>query len=179
MTVGEYILSPLEEGSRDPLQNFGFKVTYLTAGETTRVTSYSLRNCADDVSETPQSPTSSRMSTRRGSNVLSRVLSEAAGDKVDSIGFAAFKALPIDPARARRTTGSFEETADDLSWAKNCKEAVEMIVSTIQRAVEDVGGPREDIVREEAIMTLAEAQRTTTVMSKMEYGIKRLLWLGS
>ena len=150
------------------------------------MTSYALRNCAEESPshilnplDSPRSPTFGRVSNKRGSNVLSRVLTEAAIEKADSVAFASFKALPIDPARARRTTGSFEETADDLSWAKNCREAVDMIVNSIQQAVADTGGKHDGFIKEESIVTLAEAQRTTTVMSKIEYGLKRLLWLGS
>ena len=32
---------------------------------------------------------------------------------------------------------------------------------------------------EGALPSLAEAQRMTSVYAKMEYGVKRLLWLGS
>ena len=55
--------------------------------------------------------------------------------------FVAFKALPIDPARSRRGTGSFEETAgDDLAGARSCREAVEVMVEAIRRACVDIGG---------------------------------------
>jgi len=33
-------------------------------------------------------------------------------------------------------------------------------------------------VRREAIVSLAEAQKMTSMYAKMEYGVKRLLWLG-
>ena len=73
------------------------------------------------------------------SKVLSRVAEPAqAGDEV----FAAFKALPIDPTRSRRETGSIVEPADELSGAKNCKEAVDLMVDSIVNACRDVGGGR-------------------------------------
>jgi len=33
-------------------------------------------------------------------------------------------------------------------------------------------------VRQEDIISLAEAQKMTSMYAKMEYGVKRLLWLG-
>ncbi|KAF8508377.1 hypothetical protein JB92DRAFT_633263 [Gautieria morchelliformis] len=44
ITKGIYILSPLEEASRNSDDNFGFLISYLPSGLTTRVTSYSVRN---------------------------------------------------------------------------------------------------------------------------------------
>ena len=74
------------------------------------------------------------------SKVLYRAAEPAqAGDKV----FAAFKVLPIDPTRSRRETGSIVEPADDLSGAKNCKEAVDLMVESIVNACEEVGGGRQ------------------------------------
>jgi phosphatidylinositol 4-phosphatase len=43
---GAYILSPLEEASRDPVQNAGFMVSWLNTNQTTRVSSY-FRNSLD------------------------------------------------------------------------------------------------------------------------------------
>ena len=170
MLLGAYILSPLEEGSRDPEQNYGFMISYLTSGQTTRVTSYSLRNSADmprpsaanAVGESsqanpinPTSPNSpstiagtsmskpSLATLRRSSSLLSRVLSAASHppNSPNSRTFVAFKALPIDPARSRRGTGSFEDTAgDDLAGARSCREAVGVMVEAIRRACVDVGG---------------------------------------
>lgn len=71
------------------------------------------------------------------SKLISRVAEPAqASDRV----FAAFKALPVDPARSRRATGSAIEPADELSGAKNCKEAVDLMVESIVKACQDVGG---------------------------------------
>ena len=85
---------------------------------------------------------------------LSRLLSRAAepaqtSDRV----FAAFKALPIDPARSRRATGSLIEPADELSGAQHCQEAVDMMVESIVKACQDVGGGRKpNFVVEEAVV---------------------------
>lgn len=153
--VGAYILSPLEEGSKDPVQNYGFKVSYLTSGESVRVTSYSIRN-STELASSDSRPTVQLSNSRRDSGVLSNVLSKAAADQNEVTSFIALKALPIDPARARRTTGSFEETADDLSWAKTCKEAVDMMVNTIYQACKDAGSAHENFVSEEDVVRWAD-----------------------
>ena len=80
---------------------------------------------------------------------LSRILSDAAAPAVgqDTI-FAAFKALPVDPARSRRENGSFMQTQDDLTGAKNCKDAVGLIVDAIRQACADVGNEHRELVTE-------------------------------
>ncbi|RPD66400.1 hypothetical protein L226DRAFT_530498 [Lentinus tigrinus ALCF2SS1-7] len=187
ITKGAYILSPLEEASRDPLQNAGFIVSWHnTQDQDTRVTSYSMRNSLD-LATPPTSPvpTTSRFSLsltapRKGTAPLSQIMSEAAAPAAgQETIFAAFKALPVDPARSRRETGSFIQSPDELSSAKNCKEAVDMIVDAIRQACKDIGNERPDFITEADVVSLAEAQRMTSVYAKMEYGVKRLLWLGS
>ncbi|EJD05667.1 uncharacterized protein FOMMEDRAFT_139037 [Fomitiporia mediterranea MF3/22] len=184
ITKGTYILSPLEEGSRDPLQNYGFMVNYLTSGESVRFTRYSLRNDVELVADNQQSSsTFSKRSSKRGSTALSRIMSNTAAERGDVTSFVAFKALPVDPARSRRVTGSFVEQANDLVWAKTCKQAVDVMVDMIFQAVtttkSGAEGKEACLIFSEPIVSLEEAQRSTTVMAKMEYSIKRLLWLGS
>ncbi|KAI0780655.1 SacI homology domain-containing protein [Trametes elegans] len=186
ITKGAYILSPLEETSRDPLQNAGFVVSWhVSQDQDTRVTSYSIRNSLD-LSSPPTSPPTSasgkqvQTAPRKSLLPLSRILTEAAAPVAgQETAFAAFKALPIDPARVRRESGSFIQTTDELANAKNCKEAVDMIVDAIRQACKDIGNDRHDFVTEADVVSLAEAQRMTSVYAKMEYGVKRLLWLGS
>ncbi|TCD64143.1 hypothetical protein EIP91_004492 [Steccherinum ochraceum] len=191
VTQGAYILSPLEEGSRDPNQNAGFVVTWRNTNQDTRVTSYSIRNSLETPpsspgpnSGTPGSPRTvtaprlSRAPTRKAT-ALSRILSNAAAPVLDNdVTFAAFKALPIDPARSRRENGSFVEPADELTGATNCKEAVALMVEAIRRACADIGNDENELVKQKDVVSLVEAQRMTSVYSKMEYGVKRLLWLG-
>ncbi|KAL1944714.1 hypothetical protein VTO73DRAFT_3144 [Trametes versicolor] len=186
ITKGAYILSPLEEASRDPLQNAGFVVSWHNSlDQDTRVTSYSIRNSLDLTTPptSPSSATFSRLSMtapRKSTLPLSRILSNAAAPVAgQETAFAAFKALPVDPARARRESGSFIQTADELANAKNCKEAVDMIVDAVRQACKDIGNDHHEFVTEADVVSLAEAQRMTSVYAKMEYGVKRLLWLGS
>lgn len=76
----------------------------------------------------------------RGSNTLSRLLFNASvKSNRNLLSFVALKALLIDPVRSRRGTGSFDEYADDLAGATTFKEAVNVIVDAIRRALEDLG----------------------------------------
>ncbi|KAE9409523.1 hypothetical protein BT96DRAFT_872168 [Gymnopus androsaceus JB14] len=198
---GAYILSPLEEASRDPLQNAGFVITWLNNNQTTRVTSYSLRNSIESnassslpstpviaktpVPTTPSTPTPSTLSTILSNASLS---SPGPGSGGVNTTFAAFKMLPIDPARVRRASSYGSETArdysytsqgaDELTGAANCQEAVEMVVDVIRRACEDIGSARQKFIVDEDVVGLADAQKMTSMFAKMEYGVKRLLWLG-
>ncbi|KAI0797649.1 SacI homology domain-containing protein [Abortiporus biennis] len=206
---GVYILSPLEEGSRDPLQNYGFVISWHTSHQATRVTSYSIRNSLDlssppstppppgsphasprnstssprrssysRVPSSPRSPRSQQPPSRRNT-ALSLILSKAAAPVGNTeTSFAAFKALPVDPARSHRDNGSFVEPADELTGATNCKQAVDIMVDAIHRACIDVGNVQVNFVTEKDVVSLTEAQRMTSMYSKMEYGVKRLLWLG-
>ncbi|KAH6895050.1 SacI homology domain-containing protein [Coprinopsis sp. MPI-PUGE-AT-0042] len=234
ITKGAYILSPLEEASRDPEQNYGFVITWLTSHQESRATSYSVRNDIDlgsisnpssPITETGNSPgypipiksptpgsppsyfattligrslamkrnltspparstvntsrgtTSSKASTKAAGLSLGLSLNDAYASSAEK-SFAAFKVLPIDPARIRRSSSSYSEMSDELLGASTCKEAADLVVETIVKACEEVGSAGSGFVSEEEIVSLAEAQRMTTVYAKMEYGLKRLLWLG-
>jgi len=214
ITKGAYILSPLQEASRDPLQNAGFMISWLNTNQTTRVSSYSLRNSLDISASLPSlpfkptfairpialaspftrrslddasSPSSSApplsrafaSSNARIGPLLSKVLSNAAPVTGSNVTFAAFKALPVDPTRTRRGTSTdYTEPADDLTGASSCKEAVHLMVDMIQRACEDLGSVHRNIVTDGDVISLQDAQKMTSVYAKMEYGVKRLLWLG-
>lgn len=95
----------------------------------------------------------------------------------------------------------YADGADTLSTASTCKEAVELIVDAIQTACEDIGNMHDQgqfVVDKDVVgcvislllvialpsltvlgHRLLEAERTTTMYAKMEYGVKRLLWLGA
>ncbi|KAF7323093.1 hypothetical protein HMN09_00089400 [Mycena chlorophos] len=201
--LGAYILSPLEEASRDAEQNAGFTVTWVTANQTTRMSSYSVRNSLDALAKTPVNKATikslsaaataslGRLPATLGraaaaNSVTARLQSLAAnsGDPGNArVSYAAFKVLPIDPTRTRRasSSGGYVDSAEELSGAGNCREAADLIADSIRRACEDVGNdgsPAEALVVDEDVVGLAEAQRMTTMLAKLEYGMKRLLWLG-
>ncbi|KAJ7271919.1 SacI homology domain-containing protein [Mycena haematopus] len=206
---GAYILSPLEEASRDPEQNAGFIISWASANQTTRVTSYSVRNSLDNkappsgkvtIKSLSAAATSSlgriresvpaslgRKNTAAGA--LSARLLSVMGGGAETTSFAAFKVLPIDPARRRASsfggTQAYVDSAEELNGAGSCREVVDLMVDSIRRACEEMGndGRREEgvagLVAEEDVVGLAEAQRMTSMYAKMEYGVKRLLWLGN
>lgn len=98
-----------------------------------------------------------RSLTRTSTKVPPNILTNAALAGGAETTFAAFKVLPIDPARIRRgssTGGNVEytEAADELSGASNCQQAVDLIVSSIRRACEDVGGAHGDFVTNDDVV---------------------------
>ena len=165
--LGAYILSPLEEASRDPSQNAGFVVTWLTSKQMTRVTSYSLRNTLETPSTLPRSRglTSTinpnfllaKSFTRRGPSTSA--LGSTALPPSAERTLAAFKVLPIDPARRRTSSNGGElmyaEAADELSGASSCQEAANLIVNSIQRACKDAGVVSDGFVTSEDVVRWA------------------------
>ncbi|OAX41993.1 hypothetical protein K503DRAFT_421235 [Rhizopogon vinicolor AM-OR11-026] len=185
---GAYIISPLEEASRDPVQNAGFSVYWHSSDQISmRMTSYSIRNCPGDASVTSppvgSSSTLKPMLPRREptkTSTLSRIMhkvSENATGASDTC-FAAFKVLPVEPARIRSgSSARYAEPADDLAGATACNQVVDLMVDIIKRTCEDAGNS--PVVMDRDVVSLAEAQKMTSIYAKMEYGMKRLLWLGA
>lgn len=187
---GAYIISPLEEASRDPVQNVGFSVYWHASDKIiTRMTSYSIRNYPEDTPARsppavslssftqykPMLPRREPTKTANLSGILSKVSENAAG--TTNVCFAAFKALPVDPARVRSGSSTgYAEPADDLAGATSCKQVVDMMADSIKRACEDVGNS--PVVVNRDVVSLTEAQKMTSIYAKMEYGVKRLIWLG-
>jgi phosphatidylinositol 4-phosphatase len=132
----------------------------------------------------PQSPTDGSLST-----TLSKILSNthSRGEVVT----VSFKALPIDMQVNSTVVG--EASAAPPS---NAKEAIIRLVETLTRACDDFGVVSQGFIREGDVVryvnafnrrliaandrrSAAEAQKSTTLFSKFEYNLKRLLWLGS
>jgi len=130
-----------------------------------------------DVAPTPR--LSRLLTTRRtasGATSLSKILSNAAFGTSNAVVSAAFKALPVDHA----TNAPAADVEDPVASATTCRDAVDMMVDMIRRGCVDIGsGTQPDFVVEKDIVSLAEAQRMTTMYAKLEYNFKRLLWLGS
>lgn len=133
----------------------------------------------------------------RASTLLSQILTNASLAAGHQLTTAAFKALPVDSATPYVSQGI--EGDESCSLPTSCRESVDLIVTAIRRAYEIRTGGRKQCVVEEDIVryvllhsefrltilsrflirsSLAEAQRATSVYSKLEYGVKRLLWLG-
>lgn len=187
---GAYIISPLEEASRDPVQNVGFSVYWHSSDKISmRMTSYSIRNCPEDASKRspsvvsvnsssqvkPMLPRREPTKTANLSGIMSKFSENAAG--TTNVCFAAFKALPVDPARVRSGSSTgYAEPADDLAGATTCKQVVDMMVNNIKRACEDAGNS--PVITDRDVVSLTEAQKMTSIYAKMEHGVKRLIWLG-
>lgn len=199
--AGAYILSLIEEASRDPIQNAGFSITWLNTDlVSSRMTSYSYRSNLMDISpkSTPSSATNvgNRLLRMMHARATSKPLVSGDRAELSDTSFAAFKALPVGSTHVRNES-RYTEVTDNLTSATSCKEAVDLIVDTIKKACEDVGSASgDDFIYEEDIVRLvgrlcsyrtsnsmlgisaSEAQCTTSIYAKMEYGVKRLLWLG-
>ena len=177
--IGAYILSPLEEASRDPVQNAGFIVTWLnTELVSSRMASYSYRNSPVDVgfskSDIAYATAHSKLTSGNARNMTSNrsfkvtqatSKSVVSGDRAESkdTSFAAFKALPVGATHIRNGS-RYAEPADDLATATSCKEAVDLIVDGIKRACEDIGNvPGDDFVSEEDVVRLVCSYRTFIV----------------
>jgi phosphatidylinositol 4-phosphatase len=147
MNIGAYILSPLEESSRDPEENGGFVITWSTSNQESRATSYSVRNRLDAGLPFPPTPTSPSFGNRRRSSGLSNVLATSTQN------FAAFKVLPIDPMRTcKEMSDQYVELSDEMQRASSCRDAVDLIVDKICNACEDVGGGQGRFVSEEDVV---------------------------
>lgn len=133
---GAYILSPLEETSRDPKENAGFVVTWSNSHQESRINSHSVQNDIGN-SASPFEFLTRNLSKKGRSG--SRVAHHN-GDPT----FAAFKVLSVDPARVRRSSstgdGLYAEASDEMSLATTCKEAVDLIAESIERACKEEGG---------------------------------------
>jgi len=189
ITKGTYILSPLEEASRRPTDNYGFLISYLPSRMSTRVNSYSIRNTIDE----PPSPSTATAPPAKpppplqrllsnGTASLSKILTNVAitneSGEDNKMVMVAFKALPVEKGKDRKEGGD-RGGEDALADVKNCQGAVDIMVEMIKKACEDMGSAGEGFIKEEDIVGLAEAQKMTTVFAKLEYNFKRLLWLGS
>ncbi len=160
--LGAYILSPLEEASRDSEQNAGFVIEWLNSHEITRVTSYSVRNSLEGPASPPIPPVSSERKAvtvvgrgRGGRTSLSAILGDGLYEGAEK-SFAAFKMLPIDPTRQRRTSsdsyGGPVIGVEEAEGAGSCREAVDMIVERMRSACEDSGSVTPDFVKVEDVV---------------------------
>ncbi|KAI6166942.1 SacI homology domain-containing protein [Pisolithus thermaeus] len=186
---GAYIVSSLEEASRDPIQNAGFLVSWLSVDQSSsqKVTSPYMHNSSQPpASEARRTPSVSRRLSSALINKFSNTSKSRAASThpprscIDGDTFAAFKVLPIDPTRVEgEFTTTYGELTDDLTGATTCKEVVDLMVDAIKRACCKFGtGLREDFIVEEDVVSLEDAKRATSMYARMEYSMKRLLWLG-
>lgn len=128
------------------------------------------------------------------------------GTETSFAAFKALPIDPTRTRRASSFGGTeaYVDSTEELSGAGSCREAVDLMVDSIRRACEEMGNDgrsgegvaglvaEEDVVGcvtllyvskkmtviDADLIRLAEAQRMTSMYAKMEYGVKRLLWLG-
>ncbi|WWD20804.1 hypothetical protein CI109_105281 [Kwoniella shandongensis] len=122
--------------------NTGFLINFSPTNESTRYSTYSLRNKAPETSTTTPSDDSIPAL-------------EHADIDPDATEFFAFKAMP-------------GQTGDEGT----CKEVVDHIVQQIAEVCK-----RDDIVIDQDIVSVAEAESSTSILAKMDYAFKRFLWL--
>ena len=129
-----------------------------------RMTSYSISNSPEDAPVMSPLPPSAGSSTRlkpmllrhepKKNATLSRIMSKVSEDATGASDtcFAAFKVLPVEPARIRSGSSTrYAEPADDLAGATACNQVVDMMIDVIKRACEDTGNSpvviNRDVVR--------------------------------
>lgn len=171
--AGVYIISPLEEASRNPENNYGFVVTYLPNRLVTRVTTYSLRNVigGGEVATVPggssiakpklqQLLSSASVSIKNSAanesgvgvlpKLLANVTTAAANNGTTNSNasknevFAAFKALPVDQGSGSGGIDTSDATTDPLLSAATCHAAIDILVDMIRSACRDAGNGHEN-----------------------------------
>ncbi|KAG8903996.1 hypothetical protein FRB99_002408 [Tulasnella sp. 403] len=182
-TLGAYILSALQEASRTVVDNYGFVISFRPRQTATRITSYALRNETSSYpgldsifsgDSSSAAETSSRMS--KGS-IVSNILDATTMGPNEQL-FVAFKAIPVEIERERRTSDGHEEFVA-AHPGQTCKQTVDSAVETVRKACVALGNGVDGVfVTEKDVVSLAEAQRLASFYSKFEYAFKRLLWLG-
>ena len=119
-------------------QNYGFTINFSTRRQTTRVTSYSLRNTVDNIESTSILTATKRQSgtPEMDSASLSKILSKAATEATRDTCFVAFKALPVDITSQYFHMG-VEETESEQMKVTDCRQAVEFILRCILRVSQE------------------------------------------
>lgn len=181
---GAYIISALQEAGRDPKENAGFIMRFSTENESTRYSSYSIRNnqrrraSSQGEDEPPAVP---------GTPLIEDTPKSDGGPE-----FYAFKVLPLE-IDERMEDDDNEDEDDHLGGirAANCQEQAGKIVKRIHRQCQKVNENVETIVEKDVVRSVAlflwcsdadwssltEAERSTGLFAKMDYAVKRFLWL--
>lgn len=219
---GAYILSALQEAGRDATENAGLVIRFSPADESTRYSTYSIRNREPTPQAQKVSPANIPKKEKRlraPSNVSLKSLSlsslapkskppllspdepttpmtphtpipviEHAEVDPHSSEFFAFKALPREFIARKGDAASThsdedEEDEDDvaLESSETCRATVDRIARRISeqcvRAGAGGGKNPNDLVSEKDVVSLADAESATSLISRMDYAVKRFLWL--
>lgn len=188
---GAYILSALQEAGRDPTDNAGFVVTFAAADESTRYSTYSL----DNTLPTPTTPTStiSQVSSkaadggplkpeakRNRARTLSfkrKSIMKLADVDPDTSEFFAFKALPREFVSAQPHPEDDEDEEFALESNETCMATVDRIVKRIREQCAKEHKIGDDFVVDMDVVSVADAENATSLLARMDYAVKRFLWL--
>lgn len=93
--------------------------------------------------------------------------------------FFAFKALPREFKIPRSTSTSDDEEDDDIGRedTETCINTVNRVTRRIRDQCERLHALPADFVKDQDVVSLADAQRATSLLDKMDYAWKRFLWL--
>jgi hypothetical protein len=154
---GAYILSTLNNQTKDPVTNYGLSISFLVARQDTRVTSYSVRNRYNP--EDAESRGVGGTSTARGRGgrtaTLSHVLSKAYS--AGKVGFVAFKSLPVDSSSHSGGQSTGAQKGTNNAPLGTPKESVDAIVTALVKACDDFGVVDGSFVKEEDVVRYVSA----------------------
>ncbi|KAL1412508.1 hypothetical protein Q8F55_000254 [Vanrija albida] len=198
---GAYILSALQEAGRDPVENAGFIVNFSPADESTRYSTYSLRNREPPSPETAASatPISDYFASESAADADTPTAKPTPPDtpmarvKIADVDptkteYFAFKALPREfIAKSKSTLAVSHDDEDDedeedimLESNETCRATVERVVRRIKDQCVKAGGGGgggSDFVVDKDVVSLHDAESNTSLLARMDYAVKRFLWL--
>lgn len=91
--------------------------------------------------------------------------------------FFAFKILPRELTGRGMADSEMKGTDIDGVDGDTCKAAAERVVQSIAEACTVQGQVDPDFIQHKAVVSLVEAEQSTSLLKKVDYALKRLLWL--
>lgn len=149
-------MSALDPAARNIEENYGLVIRYLSEGSTSRSRTYSIRNKGSSIAVASSSSSAS----------------SGEGEAAAAPPLLAFKALRKDLVRdldAPRGAGGGSEIS------MSSRKQVDLMIEQIRLACEDAGATTEedkDFVKEEAIISLAEASYAVPWLDRLNYELK-------
>jgi hypothetical protein len=141
---GAYIISALQEAARDPKENAGFVISFSTENESTRYSTYSIRNnqkrrpsAPEPIDEDEPSPATP--------------LTEQPVHPTSGTEFYAFKVLPLETDDKVEDMHEDEDDPVDGGRAANCQEEASKIVRRIHRQCRKVSEGIEAIAEKDVV----------------------------
>ncbi|GAA5862137.1 hypothetical protein JCM8547_007751 [Rhodosporidiobolus lusitaniae] len=202
---GAFILSSLDASTRDPVENYGFILTFHDAGATEKVHTYSLRTQDSPKKSRPASGagtpggggsgikplklpffTANQGAASSSSTTSSSAASTGAVEIPGETHFFAFKALRRDAVKIPSSDGSSQfidqrasiGDADGVE-GKTARDLVKSIVRKIEEEAEKVGavGEGKEFVTEKDVFSLQQSKAETSFVDKLKYEFSKAVWL--